>query len=261
METILETSLEENRGKLRQVLKLRGREVREGEPVAIAAMTDGCYNNPCYHGVSQRVTQVTTPFFETETDGNLLIHFKSANKLCQVGEGQRADGEENPCPGHEGHCSSTFDPAEPIGNAEMMLAKKAALDLLGGQHPVALSGLVSDNDSKTVNGIKETYDTLKERYHALHGTRADRDPGVRDGDARPSSSSTQGEGPSEERVLGGDIWEEGVTVKKEDCIVHVSRGQRKAVFKLQLSSQVILGRPLPSGYKKSAARVNFGILF
>ncbi|KAI8503772.1 hypothetical protein Bbelb_187430 [Branchiostoma belcheri] len=54
METIMETSLEENRGKLRRVLKLRGREVREGEPVAIDATTDGCYNNPCYHGVSQR---------------------------------------------------------------------------------------------------------------------------------------------------------------------------------------------------------------
>ncbi|KAI8507145.1 lens induction in camera-type eye [Branchiostoma belcheri] len=241
METILETSLEENRGKLRQVLKLRGTEVREGEPVKITAMTDGCYNNPCYHGVSQRATQVTMPFFETETDENLLIHFKSANKLCQVGEGRREDGEENPCPGHEGHCSSTFDPAEPIGNAERVLAKKAALDLLGGQHPLVLSEL-------------ETYDTLKERYHALRGTTADRDPGIRDGDARPSSSSTQGEGPSEERVLGGDIWEEGVTVKKEDYTVHVSRGQRKVVFKLQLISQVILGRPLPSGYKKSAAR-------
>ncbi|CAH1242374.1 Hypp6631 [Branchiostoma lanceolatum] len=65
MEKILESSLDYNKRKVRQALKLRGREVVEGEPLAIDGVADGANNNPSYRGVSQRATQASLPLYET----------------------------------------------------------------------------------------------------------------------------------------------------------------------------------------------------
>ncbi|XP_019646379.1 PREDICTED: uncharacterized protein LOC109486912 [Branchiostoma belcheri] len=114
MENILKMSLEENRRKLRDALKLRGWKVEEGKPIAVAASADACFNNPSFYGVSQRATQAVFPVFEAETPEQLLIGWGFANKLCKKGEMLRAEGVENPCPGHDGHCSANFKAGEPI---------------------------------------------------------------------------------------------------------------------------------------------------
>lgn len=258
MEKILESSLDDNRGKVRQALKLRGREVVEGEPLPIDGIADGAYNNPSYRGVSQRATQASLPLYETETPAQLLVGFQFVNQLCKKGEMLRARGEENPCPGHEGDCSVTFDPNQPIGNAEKTMGERVALDLLRGPNPLALSGLTTDNDGKTIDGVQKTYDTMKAKYQALQSMKKANE---HSGDAVPSTSSTQDEvpgqveGKGEPDVIGGyHIWKEGVTVRKEDCVVHVSRGQRRTVFKLRLSAQLILGKPLPSTCKKNPSQ-------
>jgi len=250
MEEFLESALDENKGKVRQALQLRGLEVKEGEPAKFAASVDTCYNNPCYYGVSQKATQASMPIYEEETKEQLLVGHQFVNQLCKGGEMARANGEEKPCPGHEGHCSCNFDADEAIGNAEKTMGERAALDLLSGPNPLAISTLICDNDGKTLDGIQETYDTLKATHHARLGMEA----GDRCGDAMPSTSSCQEEGEGK-RVVGGDVWNEGITVVKEDCYVHVSRGQRKAVFKLKLSPQIVYGMPLPSGCKKGAPQL------
>ncbi|KAI8486494.1 hypothetical protein Bbelb_357290 [Branchiostoma belcheri] len=48
VEKILQRALAENREKLREVMKIRGKNVEEGKPVEVAAAADGCYNNPSY---------------------------------------------------------------------------------------------------------------------------------------------------------------------------------------------------------------------
>ncbi|CAH1242360.1 Hypp6616 [Branchiostoma lanceolatum] len=86
-------------------------------------------------------------------------------------------------------------------------------------------------------------------YHALKGVWDEEDPNLPDSndDAATSSSSTREQGEEEEhQVFGRDVlWEKGVTIEKEDCTVHVSRGQRKQVLKLKLSPQIILGKTIP----------------
>ncbi|KAI8486495.1 hypothetical protein Bbelb_357300 [Branchiostoma belcheri] len=184
------------------------------------------------------------PVMETETDDQLMIGYGFSNKLCKIGESLRAQGVENPCPGHDGHCSANFDPAEPIGNAERVMGAQVAWDMLGDA-PVVLAKLLLDNDGKVIEGAQETYNKLRETYCALKWMRHEdnlQDP-------NPSSSTHGQGGEKDHRVIGGEMWERGISIEKEDCTVHVSRGQRRAVFRLKLSPQIILGKPIPSGSK------------
>ncbi|CAH1243375.1 Hypp7077 [Branchiostoma lanceolatum] len=55
--SVAEQALADNRSTLRTVMQLRGDQVEDGKPVAVAAAADGVFNNPCYKGYHQKSTQ------------------------------------------------------------------------------------------------------------------------------------------------------------------------------------------------------------
>ena len=61
------------------------------------------------------------PIIEDETSKNLIIAFGVANKLCKKCQKFGSN--------HSGKCTSNFDVAKPIGNAERLLSAKLSEEM------------------------------------------------------------------------------------------------------------------------------------
>ncbi|KAI8494593.1 hypothetical protein Bbelb_278190 [Branchiostoma belcheri] len=119
---------------------------------------DGTYNNPSYHSYTHNATQVTVPVIETYTGQNMLIDFQYANKLCSCKKEEVDRGNHGPS------CTANFPLANPIGNAEGELARRAVVDMQGDpQNPVLLDNVLTDNDSYTALNSKRKY--LREKWN------------------------------------------------------------------------------------------------
>ena len=138
--------MSENRDMVMKIKQLRG-ETTMDEPVKIRVMSDGSYNN-CHkgRGFSQPGTQAFLPIIEDETAGNFVIEFGVANKLCKACTMRGTH--------HTGHCSANYKATEPIGNAERILAGQLSKDMASSR-PLLVSTVISDNDSKLINGFQD----------------------------------------------------------------------------------------------------------
>ncbi|CAH1266258.1 Hypp3329 [Branchiostoma lanceolatum] len=145
---LAQQALADNRGRLRQVMQLRGNLVEDGKPLAIAAAADGCYNNPCYKGFHQKSTQAALPVREQETSENMLIGFGFANKFGKVGE------------------ASTYPKSEPIGNAEEWLAGKVTQEMYQcKESPLLLKALVTDGSGQIYRGAQSATQNLQPDFN------------------------------------------------------------------------------------------------
>eukprot|EP00058_Branchiostoma_floridae_P022286 XP_002607776.1 hypothetical protein BRAFLDRAFT_64171 [Branchiostoma floridae] len=142
--SLTQQALADNRGRLRQVMELRGDQVEAGKPAGSAAAMDCCYNNPCYKGFHQKSTQVALPVREQETAENMLIGFGFANKFGKVGE------------------ASTYPKSQPIGNAEEWLAGKVTREMYNcKESPLLLKALVTDGSGQMFRGAQSATQNLQ----------------------------------------------------------------------------------------------------
>ncbi|CAH1228968.1 Hypp222 [Branchiostoma lanceolatum] len=140
--SVAEQALADNRSTLRTVMQLRGDQVEDGKPVAVAAAADGVFNNPCYKGYHQKSTQVALPVRESETAKKMIIGFGFANKFAAVG------------------AASAYPKSAPIGNAEEWLGGKVAQQMFNSS-PLLLKALVTDGCGQIFRGFQSATHNLQ----------------------------------------------------------------------------------------------------
>ncbi|KAI8494529.1 hypothetical protein Bbelb_277550 [Branchiostoma belcheri] len=149
--SLAQQALADNRRRLRAVMEMRGCQVEDGEPVAIAAAADGCFNNPCYKGFHQKSTQAALNVREQETEAKMLIGFGFANKFGKDGE------------------ASAYPKSQPIGNAEEWLAGRVTLEMYQcNESPLLLKALVTDGSGQIYRGAKSATQSLQPDFNVEH---------------------------------------------------------------------------------------------
>ncbi|CAH1248848.1 Hypp8454 [Branchiostoma lanceolatum] len=135
---LAQQALADNRGRLRQVLQLRGNLVEDGKPLAIAAAARGCYNNPYYKGFHQKSTQRPS-VFRTDLSSQLVsgkVEFsgkvaqETTKAFCTVFSkaiGSRCSGELKRARGHHPTDGSKY--LKSVSDA-----KNNILDCFSGNH-------------------------------------------------------------------------------------------------------------------------------
>ena len=167
LETLGAKVMSENRQKVKTVMDIWNEK-------ELIVESDTSYNNSIKgRSFYQPGTQAFCPLIEQVTPKKLIIAHNIKNKLCRRCQ---LYGKN-----HANTCTANYPKYEPIGNAEMALAKDNMDDLLNDASGLKPSIVVTDNDGKIVKGMNAA---LKAKF------------------------------PME-------------TIVKEDCAIHVSRGQRR----------------------------------
>ena len=159
--------------------------------------SDTSYNNAIKgRSFYQPGTQAFCPLIEQVTSKKLIIAHNIKNKLCRRCQMYGKN--------HPGACTANYPKLDPIGNAELALAKDNMNDLLSDASGLIPTTVVTDNDGKIVQGMNNA---LKAKY--------------------PHKA-----------------------IAKEDCEIHVSRGQRRRCI-IQPWSEEFAGK------KNTSARQGF----